>query len=280
MDTTIVALYVIIDEFLTYMGYRDDPRARMSGAEVLLTAIVAMLYFHGVIERARIFLQEYGYIPHMLSKSRLNRRLHRLRPWLDMLVDLLAEVWIHLATEEDPTELALDTFPVPVCDNIRIARCRLFQDSIYRGYVPSKRRYYYGLKLHLLVDRKGHILHFFFTPASVADVAMLPAFPWEQLPEGSITYADKAYNHYAFEDFLHTTNRTLLPVRKRNSKRPLPPWLRSWQHKVRKRVETTASRLFNLWPRHLHAVTPSGFLLKASCFVLALSLYDLTRLVI
>ena len=47
----------------------------MSGAEVLLTAMVAMLYFHGVIERAGTFLREYGYIPHMLSKSRLNQRL-------------------------------------------------------------------------------------------------------------------------------------------------------------------------------------------------------------
>jgi len=53
--------------------------------------MVAMLYFHGAIERARPFLQEYGYIPHMLSKSGLNRRLHNTTPWLEMFVNLLVE---------------------------------------------------------------------------------------------------------------------------------------------------------------------------------------------
>ena len=183
----------------------------MSGAEVLPTAIVAMLYFQGVIERARTFLQEYGYIPHMFSKSRLNRRLHHIRPWLDMLVDLLAEAWIVAIADDEEIEFALDTFPIPACDNIRISR------------------------------------------------------------------ADKAYNHYTFEDFLQTTERTLLPMRKKNSKSSLPPWMRFCQHKFCKSVETAGNRLFNLWPRHLHAVTQSGFLLKAGFFILALSLYDFVQ---
>ncbi len=63
----------------------------MSGAGIPPTAMVAMLYFHGAIERARPFLQEYGYIPHMLSKSGLNRRLHNTTPWLEMFVNLLVE---------------------------------------------------------------------------------------------------------------------------------------------------------------------------------------------
>ena len=160
----------------------------------------------------------------MLSKRHLNRRLHhlhQLHPWLEMLVDLLAEVWIVSIEDDEEVELALDTFPIPAYDNIRIPRCRLFQGEAYRGYIASKRRYYYGLKLYLLADRYGHVVHFFFTPTRVADVSMLSAFPRERLSEENITYADKAYNQYAFEDFLQTTERTLLPIRKKNPKRSL-----------------------------------------------------------
>lgn len=47
----------------------------------------------------------------------------------------------------------IDTFPIPVCDNIRIRRCRLYQGEAFRGYIPSKRRYFYGLKIHLPAEQ-------------------------------------------------------------------------------------------------------------------------------
>ena len=44
----------------------------MSDAEVMNTALAAALYFRGNFETTRYFLQEQGYMPHMLSKSRFN----------------------------------------------------------------------------------------------------------------------------------------------------------------------------------------------------------------
>jgi len=32
-----------------------------------------------------------------------------------------------------------DSFPVPVCDNIRISRARIFKGKEYRGYMASKK---------------------------------------------------------------------------------------------------------------------------------------------
>ena len=49
----------------------------------------------------------------------------------------------------------LDSFPLPACDNIRIRRCRLYREEHYRGYQASKRRFFYGLKVHLLVTASG-----------------------------------------------------------------------------------------------------------------------------
>ena len=41
----------------------------------------------------------------------------------------------------------VDTFPVAVCDNIRIGRCKIYQGEDYRGYKPSKKRCNYSAPL-------------------------------------------------------------------------------------------------------------------------------------
>ena len=45
----------------------------------------------------------------------------------------------------------VDTFPVPVCHNIRIKRCKLYRDEAFRGYCASKKQYYFGLKVSVIV---------------------------------------------------------------------------------------------------------------------------------
>jgi len=40
-------------------------------------------------------------------------------------------------------EYIIDSFPVPGCDNIRIERCKIYTEEEYRGYIASKKRYFY-----------------------------------------------------------------------------------------------------------------------------------------
>ena len=65
--------------------------------------------------------------------------------------------------------------------------------------------------------------------------------------------------------------RQLLPLRKKNSKRPLPPYLTYLLSCYRKVVETSGSLLERLLPKHIHAVSARGFELKIALFVLAAS---------
>ncbi len=65
----------------------------MSGAEVMTAAIIATLNFRGKFETARRFLQDHGYMPDILSKSRFNRRLHRMAELFLTLFSLLGETW-------------------------------------------------------------------------------------------------------------------------------------------------------------------------------------------
>jgi len=123
------------------MNHHKDPQCRMSDAEVMTTALVAAFCFGGNRSQACRWLAEPRYIPNMLSKSRFNRRLHRIKPLFLTLFACLAEVWKDLNAD---CIYSIDTFPIPVCDNIRISRARVYQGEAYRGYIPGKRRYFYA----------------------------------------------------------------------------------------------------------------------------------------
>ena len=97
-----------------------------------------------------------------------------------------------------------------------------------------------------------------------SDVQVLKAYAYD-LPPGSVVYADKAYNDYEIEDLLaEAENVRLLPVRKKNSKRPLSASTQFLQSYYRKRMETAGSQLMGLFPKSLHAVRAAGFDLSLS----------------
>ncbi|MCO6452891.1 MAG: hypothetical protein J5I90_19060 [Caldilineales bacterium] len=122
MDDQIVVLYCLCDDFLKSIGHYENHQCDMNDAEVLTTGLVSALYFGCNYELARLQLREPRYMPKMLSKSRFNRRLHRISHLIESLFAVLAETWKALNAEN---RYSLDTFPVPVCDNIRISRCRI-----------------------------------------------------------------------------------------------------------------------------------------------------------
>ena len=156
MQDTIITMYCLCADLLRALGYEDDPQVQLTSAEVMTVPLIAAAFYGGKIETARAFLIEHGYFTKPLSQSRLNRRLHALPPevW-ETLLGLLGEVF----KQHNPTgEYVLDSLPVPVCDNIRIKRCKLFPGEEHRGYCASKRRYFYGLKVHLVITDYRHWL--------------------------------------------------------------------------------------------------------------------------
>lgn len=74
-----------------------------------------------------------------------------------------------------------------MCDNIRIRRCRIYplveeegrvgdgpepKKKSFRGYIASKRRYFYGLRVHLVVTGAGEPVEFSLAAGSEADVTV------------------------------------------------------------------------------------------------------------
>ena len=245
----------------------------MSDAEVMTTAIIAMLYFRGNFEAARRFLRDQGYIPNTLSKSRFNRRLHRIAGLFLALFSMLGETWKGL---NESSIYVIDSFPIAACDNYRIIRSKRYRGEVWRGRQASKRRFFYGLKLHLMVTEQGQPVEFFLTPGSYSDTSAMKWYHFD-LPEGAWVTGDKAYTDYTLEDLFKDAQRSLLPLRKSNSKRPVKPWVHYLQASYRKVIETTGSLIERLLPKSIHAVTARGFELKIAIFVLACSINYLFR---
>ena len=53
MDLLIVAFYTLCDDLLIQHGHQNDPRSKMSAAEVMTTALVAAELFGGNQQKAR-----------------------------------------------------------------------------------------------------------------------------------------------------------------------------------------------------------------------------------
>lgn len=271
MELEIITIYCVNEEFLRAINYKDDPQSVMTTAEVMTTAFVAARYYSGKHEDSRDFLKEHGYIPGMLSKSQFNRRLHSIPVdvWQSFL-ELLAQI----AHSSNPLKTYLiDSFPVPVCHNIRIKRCQIYQEEQFRGWNESKKQYFYGLKVHLLVSETGIPVELLLSPGNYSDTSSLYDFPFN-LPEGAYVHGDKAYNAYEVEDQLDEEKQIhLRPIRKNNSQRNYDFSFAQGIRYIRKRIESTFSCIQQWFPKHIHAVTHTGFELKILLFVLTYGIH-------
>src|SRR5919206_5047553 len=102
------------------------------------------------------------------------------------------------------------------CDNIRIARCRLAQGERWRGKCVAKRRYFYGVKVHVITPDSGLPVEFAFIPGRAADVRGLDVLALE-LPAASELFMDSGYTDYAAEDAASEADGLRFSVcRKRN----------------------------------------------------------------
>src|SRR2546428_2931592 len=247
MDDTIIATFCLCDDLLKAIHHHEDRQCQMNDAEIMTTALMAALFFRGNHESARAMLKQYGYIPHMLSKSRFSRRLHRLTETFVILFTLLGQTWKMLNTN---SIYVIDSLPIAVCDNICIRRSKIYTDENFRGYQANKKRYFYGLKIHLMVTQDGQPVECFLTHGGFGDVDALKYYAYE-LPDGSIIYADKAYNDYEIEDLLKDVDHIeLLPMRKKNSKRALPPevcFVQNYHRKIVKWLKQLEASLNNCY---------------------------------
>ena len=166
-EIQVIAIYCFCDDFLKARGYQDWPNVKMTLAEIMLVHIIATRFFYGNIERAYKTLKEGCYMSHYLSKGQLNARLHGIdtQMWHDL---------IRFAYEQRQLlglckEFIVDSFPISVCRNIRINRCRIYEGEEFRGYNASKKEYFYGLKVNMVATAEGQPFEVVLCPGKYHD---------------------------------------------------------------------------------------------------------------
>ena len=272
-EDKIIRIYCIVDDILKSIGHTEDSRRRVSDREIITTALASALYFGGHLDNGRGFMKVTKLVPAMLDKSRFNRRLHQLS---DLLFSMFYQIGHYLKSIAGASEYVIDSFPVAVCDNIRISRCKLLKGEQWRGKQSSMRRYFYGVKVQVLVNSQGIPVEFGFVPGCESDVQALKKLPLS-IPAESKIYGDAAYTDYQVEDDMREIELIELMIqRKRNSLRPDEPWIRFIKEQMRKGIETCFSEIKALFLRKIHAVTFKGFLLKLVMFILAFTLNKIT----
>ena len=241
----------------------------MSDAEILTTSFVASLFFGGNHCLACRYMFENSLVKYMLEKSRFNRRLHSLSRLMN---DLFHQVGMIIKESNDSMEYLLDSFPVPLCDNIRIFNVKLVKSEDFRGYIASKKRYFYGIRVQLLTTKTGIPVEFVFLPGSYSDIQAFNALPLN-LPPNSEVYTDSGYTDYQAEDTLSQESQIQLKVmRKKNSGRKEPAYCQYTKQHIRHYIETVFSQITSHFPKSIHAVTIQGFFLKIQSFIWSFTL--------
>ncbi len=158
-------------------------------------------------------------------------------PLTELIYSLFMQIGYYFKYISCEMSYILDSFPVAVCDNIRISNCKLLQGKQWRGKQSSMRRYFYGVKVQLLVTKGGIPVEFGFVPGSENDSVSLKKLPME-LPAESEVFADSAYTNYEIEDQLLECDQIALKVRRKsNLKRKDSPSAAFIKEYMRKRIE-------------------------------------------
>lgn len=269
-----VAMYCFLDELLRFTGPVGTlPPAsgrRLTDAQVLTTALVAARFFGGNLVVAKQYMEQH-WGQNRLDKSGFTRRLHALTDTLLALFALMGELLKHLHTE---ARYVLDSFPVAVCHNTRIPRCKLLTGKAYHGRCASKRSWFYGLKVPVVATSDGLPVEFYSHAGAESEQTGRRGLALD-LPAGSVLYTDAGYTDYVAEDlFNEASGSQQQTARRQNSKRPHHPAQSFLIQYFRKGIETCFSQLTARFPKQIHAVTAQGFALKIALFIFAHTLHQ------
>ena len=139
---------------------------KMSSAEVLTFAIIGAKYFGANYRITHLVLREKKYFKNLLSPGRIVQRLHQIP---EEVFKQIFAICSKIFTKGN-SEYIVDSFPIIVCQNSRILRCKLFKGKEYHGYTASKNTYFFGIKVHLITTDKGFPVEFVITPGACSDI--------------------------------------------------------------------------------------------------------------
>lgn len=170
--------------------------------------------------------------PKLCSYKQWLARLHRLTKVVGQLCDAA-----RLSDQFRFSLYLIDSKPLPLCKAARHGVVRLLRDQgAYFG--KSSVGWYFGFKLHVLMNVSGQVVSAALTPANVAD---RDAALWlADSADGGIMIGDQAYGGDETQDELEQAEMLMLTRKQLRSKKRLIS-------RVRQPIETFFSRMSHLF---------------------------------
>lgn len=134
----------------------------------------------------------------------------------------------------------VDSTPLRVCTNLRINRHKVFADLATRGQCSVG--WFYGFKLHLVINESGEVLAFTLTPANVDDRKPVPKLAKALFGK---LFGDKGYLSQPLFDTLLKQGLQLISHVRKNMKNRLMLMRDKWLLRKRYIIETINDQLKN-----------------------------------
>jgi IS5 family transposase len=143
----------------------------------------------------------------------------------------------------------IDSTKMPVCDNHRIHSHKVFRDVAARGKTSTG--WFYGLKLHLIINEQGELMSVCFTGGNVSDNngAVVQRL-CQALDQGAKIFADAGYVSQKLFEALYEQGWQLITKIRRNMKNKLLLLKDKFMLKRRSLIETVINLLkcwLDLW---------------------------------
>jgi transposase len=220
---------------------QDNRRQRRRTCSLCMSEVMTIvILFH--FSRYRTFKDYYQqqvlkryqhYFPHLVSYNRFVELMQACCVPLSLFMSRRRVAQTQGVAFIDSTALA-------VCENPRIHQHQVFAKTAKRGKTTTG--WFFGFKLHLVVNHQGEILSFCLTPGNVDDRK-----PVEQLARGlwGKLFGDKGYISHSLAQKLKEKGVDLITKPRRNMKQKLLDWFDKLMLRKRALIESVNDFLKN-----------------------------------
>ncbi len=244
----ITEIFYLVDEFCLEfeqtikkhtLGNAPKRKPRMSCSEV----ITIMILFHsGGFKNMKHFYMFYvqkhqlDLFPHTVSYNRFVE--------LMQAATLPMSVFMKTCCMGEGTGISfIDSTPIRVCKNKRIKRNKVFEGLAQVG--KSTMGYFFGFKLHIVINDKGELLNFVITPGNTDDREPLKNKAFIKALKGKL-YADKGYISKQLTQLLFLDGLHLITGIRNNMKNVLMELKDKIMLRKRSVIETVNDELKNI----------------------------------
>lgn len=249
------------------IGNKPKKKARMSDSEV----ITIMILFHfGAFRNLKHFYCHH--IQQHLTKEFPNTVSYNRFVELSQRVCMPMTLFLKTCCLGECTGISfVDSTPIRACKNKRIYRNKVFKGIATTG--KSTMGWFYGFKLHLIINDKGEILNFVITQANVDDRDPLKNKKFVNKIKGKL-YADKGYVGQKLTELLFIDGLHLVTSIRNNMKNALMELKDKILLRKRSVIETVNDELKNMCQiEHSRHRSFSGFIANTIAALIAYSFF-------